>query len=106
MGTPSTISVDDDLPTSKSSISLGTTNNELARGIDVEVRVVAIQGQRGFATLQFNLLETFNDHLLHNEVVHIIHAGCNGLFPLPTCHLLAALGLGGLRVLSGDHDCV
>ena len=35
MGTPPTVCVDDDLTTSKTSVTLGATNNEAARGLDL-----------------------------------------------------------------------
>jgi len=35
VGTPPTVRVDDDLTTSKTGVTLGTTNNEAARGLDV-----------------------------------------------------------------------
>ena len=35
MGTPSSVGVDDDLATSQTSITLGSTDDEAARGLDL-----------------------------------------------------------------------
>ena len=46
MGTPSTVRVDDDLTTSKTGVTLGATNNEAARGLDLQENEELLRGAR------------------------------------------------------------
>merc|ERR1712193_193732 len=62
MRSPATISVNDDLAACEPSVALRPTNNELARRIDVQMRVVAIQGHCSLAILELDLLQAFDDH--------------------------------------------
>ena len=68
--TPAAIGIDDDLATGKAGVSLRTANDELARGIDVQVtRGTLIDGERWLPVLQFDLGEGGNDHLLRKRFV-------------------------------------
>merc|ERR1719410_131846 len=55
VSSPSTIGVDDDLAACQPSVSLRTTDDELARWVDVKMCVISIQTQRGLSILQGDL---------------------------------------------------
>ena len=106
MSTPATVGVDDDLAASETGITLRTTNDELARRIDVQVSVAAVQADGRLAILQLDLLKSALDHLLLNLLVHLLHAWGSHLSSLVALALLAAHGLQRLSVLSGNHHGV
>jgi len=54
MGTPSSIRVNDDLAAGEASITLRTTDDELARRVDVQVGVAAIEADCRLAVLQLD----------------------------------------------------
>jgi hypothetical protein len=53
--TPSTVGVDDDLAPGDTGVALRTADDELARRVEVEIRVVAEQRQRRLAVLEDDL---------------------------------------------------
>merc|ERR1712023_430505 len=106
MSTPATIGVDDDLTSSESCVTLGTSNDELARRIDVQVSVITKESQSGLAILQGDLFQSLLDHMLHNQFVHLFHAGSCHLSTSVASTLLAAHRLQRLGMLRRDHYCV
>ena len=106
MGSPASIRVNDDLTTSQACIALGPADDELAGRVDVQVCVAAIQADGRLSTLQLDRLKRPLDYLLLNLFVHLLHAGGHHLRAGVASTFLGALGLGGLRVLGGDHNCV
>mmetsp|Transcript_10007 Transcript_10007/g.18591 ORF Transcript_10007/g.18591 Transcript_10007/m.18591 type:complete len:449 (-) Transcript_10007:108-1454(-) len=103
---PATVRVDDDLAASQACIALRAADDELARRVDVQVRVAAIQGDGWLPVLQLDGLQSTLDDLLFNLLVHVLHARGHHLCPFVPCALLRALGLGRLGVLGGDHHGV
>merc|ERR1712100_691380 len=99
MSTPAAISVDDDLTACETCITLGTTNDELARGIDVQMCVVAKERERFLPILQLDLLEGLLDHFFNNQLVHFLHARSGHLRACVACTFLAAHSLGRLSML-------
>merc|ERR1719223_346001 len=53
MSTPTTVSINDDLASGKASITLWATDDELARRVQVQVRVLTVQTQSWSSVLQF-----------------------------------------------------
>merc|ERR1712007_250389 len=106
MGAPTPICIYDDLPVSKTRITLGAANNELAGWVDVEVRIVAKERQGGLAILQDDLLQGLLDHLFNNQFVHLLHAWGGGIGTSVAGNLFAASCLQRLGVLRRDHDRV
>merc|ERR1712110_913341 len=80
MCTPTAICVDNDLAASETSISLRSTNDEFAGRVDVQMGVVAVQGQGRFAIFQLDLCECSLDDLFDDQVVHLFHARSNLIF--------------------------
>merc|ERR1719197_1702554 len=106
MGAPATICVDDDLAACETSISLWTSNDELARRIDVKVSVLTIQGHCRLAILQLDFLKALANHILLNVLVHHLHGRCCHLWSLVSIAFLAAHGLAWLSMLCGDDNSV
>mmetsp|Transcript_59826 Transcript_59826/g.96735 ORF Transcript_59826/g.96735 Transcript_59826/m.96735 type:complete len:470 (-) Transcript_59826:87-1496(-) len=109
MRTPATIGVDDDFPSGKTSISLRTTDDELPRGVDVNVAGCLVEdADGGLAVLQRDILQCGLDHVLHDLLVHLLHRRCNG-FSIST-RVASNLGTLGphtrLSVLGGDQQSV
>merc|ERR1712061_420274 len=106
MSSPTSICVDDDLTACQPSITLWTTDDELAGRVDVKVRVVPVQSQGRLSVLQCDFCQCLLHDLLHDKLVHVLHArGCRIRAFVPS-HLLAASGLQWLRMLCGDHNGV
>merc|ERR1740121_3150288 len=104
MGSPTSICVDDNLTPCKPSIALWTTDDELPGWVDVKVCVVPIQSQGGLSAFQCDFCQGLLHDLLHDELIHLLHAwGCRVRAPVPG-HLLAASGLQWLRMLCGDNN--
>merc|ERR1740121_2237573 len=88
MGSPTSICVDDNL----------------AGWVDVKVCVVPIQSQGGLSVFQCDFCQGLLHDLLHDELIHLLHAwGCRVWAFVPG-HLLAASGLQWLRMLCGDNN--
>merc|ERR1712151_242834 len=104
--TPAAIGVDDDLAASEAGVALRTTDDELSRRIDVEVGVVAIEAERRCPALELDLRKGGLDHLLHDCLVHVLHAWSSHLLALVTGALLRALGFQRLGMLGRDDDRV
>merc|ERR1719433_809386 len=104
MSTPTTICVDDDFATCQPSITLGTTDDELTRWVDVKMRVVSIQTQCGLSVFQCDFCQRLLHDLLHDKLVHLLHAWSCRIWACVPGHLLAASGFQWLRVLRGDHN--
>merc|ERR1719333_201132 len=66
--TPPTVGVDDDLAPGDTGVALRTADDELARRVDVEMRVVAVQRNRRLAVLEDDLGKALLDHVLNNEL--------------------------------------
>merc|ERR1712232_983254 len=64
VSTPAAVGVDDDLASSKASITLRATNDELARWVQVQVRVLTVQAQSWSSVLQDDRGESGTDHML------------------------------------------
>merc|ERR1719440_295106 len=87
-------------------IALGTSNDELAGGIDVQICVITEKCESGLTILQSDFFQSLFDHVLHNQLVHFFHAGSRHLSACVASTLLAAHGLQGFSMLSGDHHGV
>merc|ERR1719336_2241000 len=104
MGSPASVCVDDDLTACQPSITLWTTDDELAGRVDVKVSVVPIQTQGRLSAFQCYFCQCLLHDLLNDKLVHLLHAwGCCVRALVPS-HLLAASGLQWLRMLCGDHN--
>mmetsp|Transcript_24541 Transcript_24541/g.52088 ORF Transcript_24541/g.52088 Transcript_24541/m.52088 type:complete len:274 (-) Transcript_24541:168-989(-) len=106
MRTPAPIGVNDDLAAGEPSVALGTADDKLSRGIDVEVREVAIEGQGGLAILQDDLRERLLHHFLHDELIHLLHARSSLVGACVPRHFRTARGLARLSMLRGDDNGV
>lgn len=113
VGTPTAVGVNDDLTAGEAGISLRSTDDELATGVDVEVAGgLVVDGEGGLAGLELDALEGLDDDVVVDELVHLGHGGGNLLLAgvggavVLAILLLGALGLGGLGVLGGDDDGV
>merc|ERR1719379_142881 len=106
MSTPATICVDDDFTARQASISLWTSNDELARRIDVKMCMITIQRDCRLAILELDFLKALHNDILLNALVHHLHGWCCHLWPFVSFAFLAALGLGWLGMLCGDHNSV
>merc|ERR1719188_355616 len=104
--TPTAVGVNDDLATSEARIALRPTDDELAGRVDVHVRVVAEERQGRLPILELDFRKRLLDHLLHDELVHLLHARSSHLRTGVSGALLGTLGLERLRVLRGDDDSV
>merc|ERR1719456_2043185 len=80
--TPPTVGVDDDLAPGDTGVALRTADDELARRVEVEIRVVAEQRQRRLAVLE---------DVLNKLLVHLLHRGSRHLLPSVPRALLRAL---------------
>merc|ERR1711865_792927 len=106
MGAPAAIGIDDDLSPSKACITLRSADDELARRIDVQMRVVSEECDSGLAILQDDLLECCLDDILHDSFVHVFHARRSHLSASVALALLGTLSLQWLSMLGGDEDSV
>ena len=113
VGSPSSVGINDDLTSGKTGISLGSSNDELSRGVDVEVAGGAVvDGESGFSGLELDALEGGNNDVLVDELVHLFHGGGDNFFALVLATVvlsglfLGTLGLEGLGVLGGDNNGV
>lgn len=113
VGTPTTVRVDDDLTSGETGVALGSTDDELAGGVDVEVALVAVVDAEGWlSVLELDALERGDDDVLVDELVHLGHGGCDlflacvGTTVVLAVLFLRALGLGRLSVLRRDDDGV
>lgn len=95
VSTPATVSIDNDLAASETGVTLGTTNDELARGLDLKTKSAPVQGG-------FNGKKIFT-YVVNGVLIEIV--GRNDLLDNLLKNLLAEL-FGGdiLRVLSRDDD--
>ena len=98
--------LNDDLSASEACITLRPADDELAGRVDVQVRVAAVEANGLLTILQLDRLKGSLDDLLLDLFVHLLHAGRHHLGTSVARALLGALGLGGLRVLGGDHHGV
>ena len=74
MGTPTTVGVDDDLTTRDTGVAVGTTDDELARGIHVELHVIAEEflqagGQLFPHPWDKDIADICLDFLLHSLII-------------------------------------
>merc|ERR1711959_245264 len=106
MRTPATVCVDDNLATCEASISLGASNNELSRWINVKMGVITIQGDCRLAVLQNDLLKALHNHILLDVLVHHLHGWCGHFWPLVALTFLGAHSLRRLSMLCGDDNGV
>mmetsp|Transcript_70359 Transcript_70359/g.159743 ORF Transcript_70359/g.159743 Transcript_70359/m.159743 type:complete len:201 (-) Transcript_70359:405-1007(-) len=106
MRAPAAVCVNDDFAAGEASIALGPANDELPRGVDVQVREVAKERECRLAVFQQDFGECFLDHLLHDEFVHVLHAWGRLIGASVPSDLLASRGLGRLRMLRGDDNGV
>merc|ERR1712038_2096263 len=106
MRAPAAIGVDDDLAACKTCIALRATDDEFARGVDVEMCEIAKQGESGLAALERYLSQRFLHYLFHDQLVHLFHARGSSVITSVTSHLLAARSLQRLRVLGRNHNGV
>merc|ERR1712205_63432 len=106
MCTPPTVCVDDDLAPSETSIALRATNDEFARRVDVKVRVIAIESNSRLSILQDDLVECPPDHLLLNQPVHFLHAGCCCIWTGVPGNLCSSRSLQRFGMLGRNHNSV
>mmetsp|Transcript_30132 Transcript_30132/g.86786 ORF Transcript_30132/g.86786 Transcript_30132/m.86786 type:complete len:315 (-) Transcript_30132:61-1005(-) len=106
MRAPSSVGVDDDLPAGEAGVALRAADDELAGGIDMQVRVITEECKGGLPVLEDDLPQGLLHHLLHDQLVHLVHRGRRGVGARVALDLLLARGLQGLRMLRGDHHCV
>mmetsp|Transcript_135828 Transcript_135828/g.434543 ORF Transcript_135828/g.434543 Transcript_135828/m.434543 type:complete len:217 (-) Transcript_135828:59-709(-) len=106
MRAPAAVGVDDDFPASQTGVALRPADDELPRGVDVHVRVAAVEREGAAAVLQLDLLQRLLHHEFRDLPVHLFHARGRGVRPLVARALLGALGLQRLRVLRGDDHGV
>merc|ERR1712224_600378 len=99
MRTPASICVNDDLTACEASIALRATNDELARWVDVQVRVITVKRQSRLAVLEDDFAQGPPDDLLFNELVHLLHAWCSGIWAGVARNLLFAGSLQWLSML-------
>merc|ERR1719267_291053 len=106
MRTPATICIDNDLAPCEARITLRSTDDELAGRIDVQVSVVSKEGDGWLTVLEDDFLKGCLDNILHNGLVHILHAWCSHLRASVSCTFLSAHSLRWLGVLCGDEHSV
>mmetsp|Transcript_3730 Transcript_3730/g.4458 ORF Transcript_3730/g.4458 Transcript_3730/m.4458 type:complete len:271 (-) Transcript_3730:352-1164(-) len=113
VGTPSTVGINDNLTSGKTGISLGSTNDELSRGVDVEVASgLVVDGKSRFTRLEGDGFQSLDDNMVVDEFVHVRHGRSElfftsvGFTVVLSVLFLGTLGLGGLGVLGGDDNCV
>merc|ERR1712216_767385 len=87
---PTAISIDDDFAPCEPSVSLRATNDELARGVDVHVRVVTVQREGGLTVFQNDFRQGLHHHFLNDEPIHLLHARSSGVRPGVASHFAAA----------------
>merc|ERR1719498_311253 len=81
-------------------------DDELARRVDVEVRMVAEERERLLAVLELDLRQALLHHVLHDLLVHLLHRRGRHLLTRVPRALLRALRRARGRVLRRDHDGV
>jgi len=69
MRTPTTIRVNDDLAAGQTCIALWPSDDELARGINVQMREVTEERDRRLPALEDYFLQRLLDNLLYNELI-------------------------------------
>mmetsp|Transcript_20892 Transcript_20892/g.35922 ORF Transcript_20892/g.35922 Transcript_20892/m.35922 type:complete len:345 (-) Transcript_20892:24-1058(-) len=113
MSSPSSICVNDDLASSKASISLGSTNDELSRGVQVDVAIIpVVKRQCTLSILQSDGFQSLHNDVIMDEFVHLSHGWGSLLLASPgravvlTVLLNRALRLRWLSMLSRDEDSV
>ena len=113
MSSPSSVGVNDNLTSGETGISLGSTNDEFSRGVQVDVAVITIVERKGrLSVLERDRFQSLNDNVVVDKVVHFSHGGGDFLGSSPggavvlSVLLLGTLGLGRFGVLSGDEDGV
>mmetsp|Transcript_63424 Transcript_63424/g.115764 ORF Transcript_63424/g.115764 Transcript_63424/m.115764 type:complete len:217 (-) Transcript_63424:47-697(-) len=106
MRTPASVSVNDNLPTSEAGIALWSSDDKFARRVDVQVRVITKQSQGWLAILQSDFFKCLLDNLLHDELVHLLHAGRLHVRACVTSTLRATCCLARLCMLGGNHNSV
>jgi len=113
VGTPSSVGVNDDLTSGEAGISLGSSNDEFSRGVDVEVAgFTIVDGKGGFTGLELDAFEGGLDDILVDEFVHFLHGGSDLFIALVLATVVLSglffgtLGLEGLGVLGGDDNGV
>merc|ERR1719498_2265013 len=84
-------------------VALRPADDELARRVDVEVRVVAVERDGLVAVLERDLVERRLDDVRLDELVHLLHRRSDAL---AAARLLLARRLARLRVLRRDDDGV
>merc|ERR1711884_169275 len=99
MGAPATVGVNDDLAACESRVTLRATNNELSRGVDVEVCEITEQGESWLPALERNLCQSLLDNLLDDQFVHFFHAWGGGVGACVPGNFFAARSLEWLCVL-------
>mmetsp|Transcript_2033 Transcript_2033/g.4586 ORF Transcript_2033/g.4586 Transcript_2033/m.4586 type:complete len:428 (-) Transcript_2033:117-1400(-) len=113
VGSPSTVSINDNLTSGKTGITLGSTNDELSRGINVKVAsIAAVNAQSRFTVLELDGLESGDNDVLVDEFVHFFHGGSNHFLSsvlstvISSGLFLGTLGLEWFGVLSGNDNSV
>mmetsp|Transcript_8932 Transcript_8932/g.20778 ORF Transcript_8932/g.20778 Transcript_8932/m.20778 type:complete len:484 (+) Transcript_8932:815-2266(+) len=113
VGSPSAVGVDDDLAAGEAGVSLRPADDELARGVEVDVaRGAVVEGQGRLPVLEHDGLERLDDDLVVDELVHLGHGGGDLLLArvlgavVGAVLLDGALGLARLGVLGGDEHGV
>merc|ERR1712187_90065 len=104
MSSPASISVNDDLSACQPSITLWTADDELAGRVDVQMRVVSVQTQGRLSVFQCYFCQCLLHDLLHDKLVHLLHAWGCCVRAFVASHLLAASGRRWFRMLRGDHN--
>mmetsp|Transcript_7507 Transcript_7507/g.9789 ORF Transcript_7507/g.9789 Transcript_7507/m.9789 type:complete len:260 (+) Transcript_7507:249-1028(+) len=80
MGTPSSVGIDNNLTTSQTGITLGTTNDELSRWVDVQVACgTVVDRERTVTALKLDGLEGGLDDVFVNEFIHFLHGRGNNI---------------------------
>mmetsp|Transcript_18288 Transcript_18288/g.25771 ORF Transcript_18288/g.25771 Transcript_18288/m.25771 type:complete len:271 (+) Transcript_18288:367-1179(+) len=113
VGTPSTVGINDNLTSGKTGISLGSTNDELSRGVDVEVAgFLVVDGKSTFSILEGDRFKSLDDNVVVDQVVHFLHGRSDlfltgvGTTVVLTALFLGTLGIAGFSVLGGDDNSV
>mmetsp|Transcript_7007 Transcript_7007/g.10329 ORF Transcript_7007/g.10329 Transcript_7007/m.10329 type:complete len:321 (-) Transcript_7007:6-968(-) len=113
MCSPSTVGINDNLTSGKAGISLGSSNNELSRGVQVNMTVItAVDGKSSLSVLKGDRFQSLDNDVIMDKIIHFSHGGSNlfitsvGGTVVLSILLGSALGLSGLSMLSGDKHGV
>mmetsp|Transcript_88806 Transcript_88806/g.197346 ORF Transcript_88806/g.197346 Transcript_88806/m.197346 type:complete len:274 (+) Transcript_88806:692-1513(+) len=106
MCAPTPVCVNDDLTAGEPGVALGTADDELSRGVDVEVCEVAIEGEGGLAIFQDDLRKRLLHHFLYDELIHLLHARSSLVRACVARHFRTACGLARLSMLRGNDNGV